>query len=437
MLSDVRDAIDYRPRRAAELVFEALTDTRVVVLNGARQVGKSTLAERVLREAPGGVARYLDNPATRAAANEDPVRFVRNDALMLIDEVQRVPDLWLAIKDLVDREPRAGRFLVTGSARLLSLRSLPDTLPGRSETVELWPLSQGEIDQTSDGFVDAAFSLGPDLRAPAGSLRRSGYLARASRGGYPEAVRRETPRRRQRFFDSYLADLIARDVKQVADIERADDMRRLIALLAAQTGGLLNLSRLANEIGISAPTVRSYLGILETIYVVKRVPAWSTGSTARAVGTAKLIFVDSGLAAHLTTGAAADGRLGGLLENFVLGELARQLTWSQVSARLYHYRDRDQNEVDALLEDNAGQVVGIEVKAAETVRADDFRGLRLLRRRLGDRFVAGYVLYCGSESLPFGDRLSCLPMSALWTTSPPAEAEAAAAPADPGDRILR
>lgn len=412
----MRKATDYLPRRAADLVLEALADTRVVVVNGARQVGKSTLAEMVLRQTPGGVARFLDDPGTRAAAIEDPVRFVRHEALLLIDEVQRVPDLWLAIKNLVDREPRAGRFLLTGSARLLGLRSLPDALPGRSETIELWPLSQGEIDGAPDGFVDAAFCCGAALRAESIGLRRSDYLARATRGGYPEAVRRESPRRRRRFFESYLADIITRDVKQVADIGRTGDMRRLIALLAAQTGGLLNTSRLAGALSISAPTVRSYLDILETIYLIRLVPAWSASATTRAVGTPKLIFVDSGVAGYLATGAVADAPVGGLLENFALGELARQLAWSRVPVRLYHYRDRDQYEVDAVLEDNAGQIVGVEVKAAETVRADDFRGLRLLQRRLGDRFRAGFVLYCGSESLTFGDGLTCLPMSALWTT---------------------
>src|SRR3569833_1511718 len=162
----MRKATDYLPRRAAELITEAITDTRVVVANGARQVGKSTLAEVVLRHGDNGGARFLDDPVTRAAAVADPVRFVRHDGLMLIDEVQRVPDLWLAVKHLVDRDPRPGRFLLTGSARLLGLRSLPDALPGRSETIELWPLSQGEIDVAPDGFVDAAFARGADLRAP-------------------------------------------------------------------------------------------------------------------------------------------------------------------------------------------------------------------------------------------------------------------------------
>jgi len=412
----VRKAIDYLPRRAADLVQDALEDTRVVIINGARQVGKSTLAEVILRQDTDGIARFLDDPVTRAAATADPVRFIQHDSLMLIDEVQRVPDLWLAIKHLVDREPRPGRFLLTGSARLLGLRSLPDALPGRSETIELWPLSQGEIDGSPEGFIDAAFVKGPDLRAKSGELRRRDYLTRAARGGYPEAVQRETPRRRERFFGSYLADLIARDVKQVADIERAGDMRRLMSLLAAQTSGLLSVNRLAGELSITAPTVRSYIEILETIFLVRLIPAWSANATTRAIATPKVIFVDTGMANYLTAGATADAPIGGLVENFVLGELARQLTWSRTSARLYHYRDRDRYEVDGVLEDNSGQIVGIEVKATETVRADDFRGLRLLQRRLGPRFRAGFVLYCGTESLSFGDGLTCLPVSALWTT---------------------
>lgn len=415
----MRKGIDYLPRRAEELVCEALDDTRVVVVNGARQVGKSTLAEVALRHAPGGTARFLDDPATRAAAAADPVRFVQHDGLMLIDEVQRVPDLWLTIKNTVDRDPRPGRFLLTGSARLLGLRSLPDALPGRSETIELWPLSQGEIDGTPDGFVDAVFTTGADLRAGALGLRRKDYLERAARGGYPEAVSRPAPRRRQRFFDNYVADIIARDVKQVADIERASDMRSLLALLAAQTSGLLNVNRLASELSITAPTVRNYIEILETVYLVRRIPAWSANVTTRTIATPKVIFVDSGLASSLTAGITADGPVGGLLENFVVGEIARQLTWSRNSARLFHYRDRDQYEVDVILENNAGRIVGIEVKAAETVRADDFRGLRLLQRRLGPTFLAGIVLYCGNDSLSFGENLTCLPISALWTT--PAE----------------
>jgi len=416
----MRRASDYLPRHAAGLVSDALADTRVVVVNGARQTGKSTLAEMAVRARPGAVAKFLDDPTTREAATADPVAFLRHDGLMLIDEVQRVPDLWLAIKNTVDRDPRPGRFLLTGSARLLSLRSLPDALPGRSETIELWPLSQGEIDGGPDGFVDAAFRVGADLRAEHIGLGKRDYLARARRGGYPEAVHRDTPRRRDRFFAGYLDDLIVRDVKQVAQIDRADQMRRLLSLLAAQTAGLFRASRMADAIGVSAPTVRSYLNILETIFLIRLVPGWSANLSRRAVATPKVIFQDSGLAAFLAAGADADAAAGRLVENLVLGELARQLTWTDFSARLYHYRDRDQHEVDAIIEDNSGTVIGVEVKASETVRADDFAGLRVLRHRLGDRLRAGFVLYCGAESLSFGDGMVALPISALWTTSPAA-----------------
>ena len=408
-------ASDYVPRRAAELVSEALTDTRVVIVNGARQVGKSTLAERVLRDAPNRRARFLDDPQTRLAAEDDPVGFLDFDGLMLIDEVQRVPGLWLAIKNSVDRDPRPGRFILTGSARLLSLQSLPDALPGRSETIELWPLSQGEIDGAPDGFVDTAFSADGGLSADGSRLPRSDYLARIARGGYPTAVQRDAPRRRDRFFSSYLNDIIVRDIKQVADIERAADMRRLIALLAARCGGMVNMAKLASELTITEPTVRRYIQILETIYLVQLIPAWSSGATKRVTRAPKLMFVDSGLASYLQTPRASEYS-GGLVENFVMGELARQLTWSATAAALYHYHDRDGHEVDAILEDNAGRVIGIEVKSAQSVRSEDLLGLRYLKEKLGSRMHAGYVLYCGADSLSFGDGLGCLPISALWTT---------------------
>ena len=411
----MKSATDYVPRRAEELVSEALSDTRVVIINGARQVGKSTLAERVLHKAPRWQARFLDDPQTRLAAESDPVGFLDFDGLMLIDEVQRVPGLWLAIKNSVDRDPTPGRFILTGSARLLALNSLPDALPGRSETVELWPLSQGEIDGEPDGFVDAVFGTSTGLTARVTQLRRSDYLSRITRGGYPAALQRDTPRRRDRFFSSYLNDIVVRDVKQVAEIERATDMRRLIALLAGRCGNMLNMSKLASELTISEPTVRRYVQILETIYLVQLIPAWSSGATGRVTRAPKLMFVDSGLASSLQAPRTIE-QSGGLTENFVMGELARQLTWSETAATLYHYHDRDGHEVDAVLEDNSGRVVGIEVKSAQSVRAEDLAGLRYLKQKLGSRMHAGYVLYCGTESLSFGDGLGCLPISSLWTT---------------------
>nr|WP_307801606.1 ATP-binding protein [Microbispora triticiradicis] len=413
------DDLGLVPRRAEDMALEALTDTRVVVINGARQVGKSTLAKAIVRRAPGAREIYLDEAAVRAAARNDPDGVVRHDGLLLIDEIQRVPELLLSIKRVVDADPRPGRFLLTGSARLLGLRDLPDALPGRSETIELWPLSQGEIERSPDGFVDVAFRDGPDMKVPRTRLRRIDYVDRALRGGYPEAVHRPTHRRRARFFESYISDLINRDVRQVADIERPADMRRLLNVLSGRMGGLAVIDNIGRDLGLPHTTTKRYVDLLELVYVIRRIPAWSSNTTTRAIATPKLLLVDSGLGAHLaglTPARATDftAPVGPLLENFALGELARQLTWAEEPVRLYHYRDRDGVEVDGVLERASGEIIGIEVKAAETVRGDDFRGLQHLARKVGDRLIAGYVLYAGPESLPFGERMRALPMSALW-----------------------
>lgn len=407
------------PRRAADAVSAALSDTRVVVLNGARQVGKSTLARLAAGVVGGAEVRYLDDAAMRMAAASDPTAFVRHDGLLVIDEVQRVPDLMLAIKHEVDLDPRPGRFLLTGSARLFALNDIPDLLPGRTETIELWPLSQGEIGWTRERFVDLVFEQGPDLRVPSTALRRDDYVERALVGGYPESVRRTDLGRRARFFEAYVSELINRDVRQVSDIERPGDMRRLLDVVAAQMASLAVPAAVAGRLQVPANTVRRYLDLLELLFVTRRVPAWSTNLTTRAVATPKLTMVDSGLAGHLAGLTLRRARqptapIGPLIENFVLGELGRQLTWTEEPVRLYHYRDRDGYEVDAVLEHAAGEIVAIEVKATETVRAEDFRGIRRLARRLGDQLLVGIVLYAGRQPLSFGEGLRAWPIAALW-----------------------
>ncbi len=409
------------PRRAEQAVNEALRDTRVVLINGARQCGKSTLVQLV-SAARGAEWRTLDRAVTRQAAEEDPTGFIDLPTPMVIDEIQRVPELLLAIKESVDRDPRPGHFLLTGSARVLGLRMLPDALPGRMETIELWPFSQGEIDGSPDGFVDAVFSRGPDLHVDS-PLQRAEYAQRVVRGGFPEAVARTQPRRRERFLDSYVADLISRDVSQLSEIERTGEMRALIRLLAARSGQLLVATALGNETRLSHRTVGRYLDLLGEVFLIKRIPAWSRNLNTRTIGTPKVAMVDSGVAANLLA-ADADQLLrpgapfGPLLEGFVLMELARQLTWSDERVELFHYRTRDKTEVDAVLENRRGHVVGVEVKAASTVRAEDFRGLRHLAERLGNDFVVGIVLYTGDQTLPFGPRLRAMPLSALWQASP-------------------
>ena len=409
-------------RHAESAIREALQDTRVVLVNGARQSGKSTLLRQIAR-ADAVEWRDLDSPVIRQAALTDPSGFVDYQNMMVIDEIQRVPELLLPIKVQVDNDARPGRYLLSGSARVLGLRGLPDT-PGRMETIELWPFSQGEIDEAPDGLIDAIFAHGEDLRH-ASLVSRAEYADRIVRGGFPEAIARSSPRRRERFHDSYVADLVARDVMQLSDIERTARMRALIRLLAARSGQLLVASSVGNQAGVSQATALRYIGLLEEVFLIKRVPAWSRNISSRVGRASKVAFVDSGIAANLLGADARSlirpgGPFGPLLEGFVVMELARQATWSQTRVELFHYRTKDDVEIDAVLESRQGKVVGIEVKAASTVGPEDFRGLHHLAQRLGDDFVAGLVLYTGQDTLSFGPRLRAMPVSALWEVPPPA-----------------
>jgi predicted AAA+ superfamily ATPase len=403
------------------LVDEALADTRVVLVNGARQSGKSTLV-RLVGDAVGAEWYTFDDTDIRESAREDPREFVAGTAPMIIDEIQRLPEILLSIKARVDARPVPGQFLLTGSARVLGLRTLPDALPGRMETIELWPFAQGEIDGRPDRFIDAIFSHGPDLRHVS-SLERTDYADRVVRGGFPEAVARDQPRRRQRFFDSYVSNLITRDVSQVGEIEKVGEMEKLVRLIAARSGGQLVINELAGKAGLANHTVARYVSLLQEIFLIKLIPAWSRNLSTRVTGTPKVAVTDSGIAANLVGADAAQFKrpgssFGPLLEGFVLMELARQRSWNDTRVDLYHYRTRDQVEVDAVLENRRGQVVGIEVKASSTPRSDDFRGLRHLQDRLGDDFVAGVVLHTGQQTLPFGPKLRAMPVSALWELEP-------------------
>ena len=270
----------YRPRHLERVIAEALADARVVIVNGARQAGKSTAVHRLVRDRPGVVERKLDRPNDLTAARLDPTEFVSHDGLLVIDEVQRAPELILPIKARVAADNRAGQDLLTGSARLLGLRTLPDALVGRSETVELWPFAQGEIDGVPDRFVDAVFGSSPDL-ATAATLGRSDYLARVVRGGFPVAVER-SGNRRGRFFESYARDLIDRDVTQLGEIQRRDDLARLLSILADRTARPLSIEGIANGLAISKNTVERYIALFEEVFLVKRIPAWTNSATTRA-----------------------------------------------------------------------------------------------------------------------------------------------------------
>ncbi len=393
-----------------------------MILQGARQVGKSTLAATVAN-ARGGRIVTLDDESARQAALTDPAGFVDSgDGLLMIDEVQRAPELMLAIKASVDRDRRPGRFLLTGSANLLRLRSVQDSLAGRAETIELFGFSQGELRGVREQFIDSAMSQ----RLPTGwesRVARADYLEMACAGGYPEAVFR-SEHRRSPWFDSYASRIVERDAADVSDLQRLGDLGRLLELLAARNATELNLADLAADAGFAARTLPPYLDLLETLYLIWRVPGWSTNLTSRVIGRPKVLVLDSGLAAHQINVSPESMRptlqpapAGGLLEAFVLAELRRQIGWNNERVRIFHYRDRSGPEVDIVLEHADGRIVAIEVKATASVGADAFKWMTKLRDWLGNRFVQGIALYTGERALPFGDRLTAQPISALWEST--------------------
>jgi uncharacterized protein len=406
------------PRHARPLVLEALADTRIVLVMGARQVGKTTLTRSIATEDYPAQALTLDDPTIRDAAAADPVGFVAAlEGPALIDEVQRAPDLLLAIKDSVDRDPRPGRFLLTGSANILTSPRIYEALTGRIEIVRLWPLSQAEVEEANANFVDALFSGRPP-QIEAARVGRDAFVERVAQGGYPEA-RTRVGRRRERWFDSYLTT-IERDLRELADIQRLDAVPRLLRLIAAQAANVFNSRNIARSLGIHHNTVETYTKLLETVFLVRRMPAWRPGLGAREIHAPKVYLVDSGLLAHLL-GAderriAADAQVTGkLLENFVGIEVLKHAEWARTATRQYHWRDVH-DEVDVVLESRSGDIAAIEVKAAATVGAGDYRSLAKLRDRRGERFVAGAVVYAGAQTVPIGDRLWAVPISGLWAS---------------------
>lgn len=407
------------PRHLGQPVSEALQDTPVVLLHGARRTGKSTLAQWLAGDRY--PARYMtfDDLGTLAAASRDPVGFLGGlEGPTVLDEVQRVPELFLAIKRVVDSEGGTGLFLLTGSANVMLLPHLSESLAGRMEVLTLWPLSQGEIEGVRERFVDVLFA-GELPALIDGEESRGDLLRRAVVGGYPEALARPSARRRRAWFDSYVTAVVQRDIRELASINQLTAMPRLLGLMAAQAAGLLNLSALSRGSGIPRTTLDRYMALLQATFLVHTVPAWAGSLRKRLVRSPKLVFSDTGLLAHLL-GLASDSFpqtspiIGQLLENFVIMEIGKQIAWGEVRPTIYHFRVHSGREVDIVLEDARGRLVGIEVKAASTIRDRDFAGLRALAGMLPERFHRGVVLYTGRESVPFAPNLHALPVSALW-----------------------
>ncbi len=409
------------PRGVEGELRDILSVSRAGAIIGPRQAGKSTLAKQL--QAAGVVPNYysLDEEELRTTAREDPDGFALSlERPAVIDEIQRAPELMLAIKQILDRDRTPGQFLITGSADLLRARIIADALPGRVEYVELWPFSQAEIAGQRGSVVDQLLDGNPPQisGAPKGRAASAGVVLA---GGFPDA-RSRAPRQRARYLRSYVRTVIGRDLPEIGEV-RIDPskLEQLLELLAARTSGLVNYSALGRELALDEKTVKAHVELLAQLFLVYRLRPFSTNLGARQIKSSKLLLSDTGVAAALVGveearySAPDQGAIAGMLfETFVAMELVKQATWSETQVQLFFYRDTERREVDLVIESAAGDVVGIEAKSAASVGSADLRGLRYLRDKLGSRFKAGVVVHAGARTLPFGERIWAMPVSGLW-----------------------
>ncbi len=403
------------PRHIIRNIKESLMDTPVLFVRGARQAGKTTLVRDLLP--PRFSAQYvtLDNAAVLSAAQADPAGFVAKlPRPAVIDEAQKAPGLFPAIKEQVDRERFPGGFILTGSANVMAGLRVADSLAGRMETFTLWPLSKAELEGSGANVVDRFFAGQMDW----GKSSDMDMVRAVAVGGYPEAVVRPLPRRRRAWFESYATAIVERDVRDLAKIQDVGAVAALLRLLATRAGQLLSYADISRSLGLPQTTLKRYMALLRATFLVWELPAWSANLGKRLTKAPKLMFTDTGLAMALLGQDEAGlvtkrGQLGNLLENYVAAEVAKQAAWAQTRVTLHHFRAYAGQEVDFILEDGQGRMAGVEVKATATPRSDDFKGLKLLAEAFPDRFVRGVVLHLGDQAIPFGNNLWALPVAGL------------------------
>ncbi len=407
-------------RHITSNVVEALSDTPVVLINGARQTGKSTLVRSL--ELAQQERQYLtfDDPGILSAAKRDPNSFVAGlGRRVTLDEVQHVPELFSVIKMAVDQKREPGRFLLTGSADILLLPKLSESLAGRVELHTLWPFSQGEMEQVREDFIDMLFAGEAQWSiSSAAKLSRNEIFERVLTGGYPVVIERQ-PERRKAWFESYLTTILQRDVRDLSAIADLTAVPRLLTVVASRVGNLLNFADLSRNMSLPQTTLKRYFALLEMTFLVQLLQPWSVNLGQRVIHTPKAYVNDTGLLTHLL-GLSLDrletdpGLAGSVLENFVLMELQKQATWSKTKPHFFFWRTTSGQEVDIVLEETGGRMVGIEVKASSTLTGRDTRGLDALAKAAGKRWIRGVVLYTGTEIVPLAANIHAVPLPMIW-----------------------
>lgn len=404
-------------RNISAFFEQALQDTPLLLVNGSRQVGKSTFVKMLLEKTH---AYYtLDDPTILSSALKDPLMFLESlPNPSIIDEIQRALPIFLPLKKLIDQNRKPGFFVLTGSADVLALPRLADSLAGRIEIYTLWPFSQGEIEEKKEDFIFFVFNTSTFPKYK-NTLTLEGLIERIIRGGYPEIIKRSLPQRRRQWFASYLQTLIEKDIKSLASIEGIFDLPNLIQICAARCGSLLNFSELSRTTGLPGTTLKRYFALLQQTYLIVTLPPWTKNLNKRLVKTPKLYLNDTGFLTHILdydqTRLLKDRPfLGHVLENFVVMELKKQLGWSQQRCRLYHYRTHTQQEIDLILEAADSRIVAIEIKLSKSVSFKDFEHIHNLQCDIGPLFYRGVVFYMGDSIVPFGTNLYAVPLSFLW-----------------------
>ncbi len=399
-------------------IQKGLADTPAILINGARQTGKSTLMKALLGGKEAGHYFSLDDATVLNRAIQSPKLFLQSLSKPVgIDEVQRAENLFLALKELIDDDRKPGEYLLTGSANVLDLPKIADSLAGRIEIHPLWPLSQGELIGRKEAFVDTLF--GEEIPDAIPGVRFDELLNKVQVGGYPEVVSRRDPERREAWFRSYITLLLEKDVRDLANISGLTQIPDLLSLLATRVGGLINTADISRTLGIPNTTLKSYMSLLDTLFLTVKLPAWSRNIGKRLIKSPKGYLNDTGLLCYLL---GVDGDylstqrhvLGALIENFVVMEIKKQCTWSKTLPKLYHFRTSYGEEVGLVLEKRNGQLVGIEIKVSENITSKHLSGLQLLQSQYPEHFHRGVVLYLGDKVIPMGEKIHAMPLSALW-----------------------
>jgi hypothetical protein len=408
-------------RYIATPIKEALKDTPVILINGARQTGKSTLCRQLVEAGNfDGQIMTMDDPTTLTAAQADPLGFLQDlSPHAIIDEVQRVPELFLSIKKLVDESRKERRLILTGSADVMTLPQVADSLAGRIEIHHLWPLSQTEIQGKRSKFLNTL--IAPEGRFPSHKHNWRNIIETIRVGGYPEALQRETEGRKAKWFESYIDAVLQKDIRNLANIEGLTQIPNILQLIGTRVGSTVNLSDIARLSGVKNTTLQRYMALLEHVFLILKIPAWTPNIEGQFVKSPKIFLNDTGLLSHLR-GESVDSLMenrtaaGAFLENFIVMEIIKQLSWSDVFLKPYHFSVHSGAEVDLILEDRKKHLYGIEIKSTASVGQNDFKGLKRLAEVAGKKFQRGIVLYTGEHVVGgFGENLQAVPLSSVWS----------------------